>query len=140
MYKLFQHTYSPSYVMSVRYLRSKECFLVSRKEINPGRVRFYSKKMECDDECACECFSSFDDYLLLNHEVKKVELNDSNWQLSKCTCYTFFKKLICKHIVAVAVSKNLCQIDYGFQSIGVKKKPGRKKKAKSCWEKQAGDE
>ena len=39
---------------SVRYLRSKECFLVPRKEIYPERVRFYFIQMDFDDECVCE--------------------------------------------------------------------------------------
>ena len=122
---------------SIKHIKSQECFLVSRREVDSQRVRFYYKKIECDTQC--DCFEDFDDYVLLHHEVKKVELNEENWSLSRCTCYDFFKKLICKHIVTVAVSNNRCSIDYSFQNIGAKKKPGRKKKTKSCWERQIED-
>jgi SWIM zinc finger len=35
------------------------------------------------------------------------QLNDDNWKQATCTCPTFYKKYICKHIVGVALCLNI---------------------------------
>lgn len=62
----------------------------------------------------------------MNKSIKKVKLNKAEWQFSKCTCKTFFKYFLCKHIAALAVKTKFHEIGFSFKTLGIKKKPGRK--------------
>ncbi len=74
--------------------------MIIRKEISKERMRFFNEKYNCDDNC--DCFEDFDAYKILHQDVKVVNLNDNNWKLSTCSCYSFFKNYICHHIIAAA--------------------------------------
>lgn len=66
-----------------------------------------------------------------------VKFKQENWKLSSCTCYTYLKEFLCKHITIIALSKKLTEIPEKFKDsvIGCKPKPGRKKKAKDWYTK-----
>ena len=80
----------------------------------------------------------FDGLVSLMVRLNIVILNRSKWNESKCTCSTFLKNYICFHIIVVSVNENLLLIadKYKKIQIGLKKKPGRKSKAKKALEKQ----
>ena len=67
-----------------------------------------------------------------------VWLNEESWAKSTCTCYYYFKKYICCHIVTIAVNLNKTIIPAEFRDtvVGQKTKRGKKKKAKKALFKQ----
>ncbi len=112
-------------------------YLVAKANVKQENVDKYEDTMLCDDSCV-ECFDdiSFDDFVSLNNMICRVELDD-DWAKSSCTCFNFLKKYMCKHIIAVAVSLNIVQIDDKHKIINRKTKRGRKKKAKFALEFQS---
>lgn len=114
----------------VKFISELNCYLVSNKDVtNKDYARFYDS-LECDLECELkECFSSFDEFVELYRLIKRVTINKSTWELSKCTCYTYFKEFICKHIVFMAVNLKLTEMNYEYKKLGKKNKRGAKKKA-----------
>ena len=74
----------------------------------------------------------FDDYSNIVKMVCRVTVNLENWKLSKCICYEFQKKYICKHVIGLAIRLKLVvppthTINFAFNQ---KTKRGRKPTAK----------
>ena len=74
----------------------------------------------------------FDDYSNIVKMVCRVTMNLENWKLSKCICYEFQKKYICKHVIGLAIRLKLVvppthTINFAFNQ---KTKRGRKPTAK----------
>ena len=79
----------------------------------------------------------------INADVQKIGINApmfstwcvhfsvDNWLASKCTCPSFLKKNICKHVVGVASIKKCIRIPSECKNVELeeKAKPGRKKHA-----------
>ena len=67
-----------------------------------------------------------------------VCFNESSWANSICTCYFYFKKYICIHIVALAVNLGIIDIPakYRTTNIGCKTTKGRKKRAMDALKRQ----
>ena len=117
----------------IKYFKTENAYLITRFERE--LIEAYSDLFECDAQCE-ECFVDLNNYLNLNFKVKRVLFNTKNWMLSECTCKNFFKNFVCKHIILLAVKKNLTKIDYSYQIIGENPKRGKKSKAKSCFIRQ----
>lgn len=115
----------------VKYLTNENVYLLLNATQDKSNFEKFVESSECSLECEdlTSCFGSFSDFFLLNRLVKRVSLNSSCWQLSKCSCRTFFKQFICKHIVFLAVKRNLTEINYNFKRVGKKNKRGAKRKA-----------
>ena len=92
----------------------------------------YFELIECE-LTNCQCYRDtydFDQFLVLNQLIKRVKINKQRWQLSFCTCKSYLKEYICVHIIALAVKSKLIDIDHSYMTIGMRKRRGRKAKAK----------
>ncbi len=76
----------------------------------------------------------FDTYVISRNSVWKVDLNTTEWKKSSCTCPSFFKTYICKHICGIAIIQNLFLLPPEAKNIpiGEKRKRGRPSKAKKA--------
>ncbi|RNA39870.1 hypothetical protein BpHYR1_010387 [Brachionus plicatilis] len=54
----------------------------------------------------CE-WDNFQQFLETIQELRIVQLNQDNWKLSTCTCPSWFKHYICKHIIGIAYRERL---------------------------------
>ena len=81
---------------------------------------------------------NFDDLVGFMVRLNKVILNRSKWTESTCTCNEFLKNYFCFHIMVVAANEKLLVIPNKYKKIQIamKKKSGRKPKAKKALEKQ----
>ena len=59
--------------------------------------------------------------------LRLIQINESNWKISTCTCSSWAKKYICPHVIALAQRLHLCEFDYrGFQiPLGQNRNRGR---------------
>lgn len=121
----------------IRHVKNSSYYLVAKQNIKLEDLDRYEDLMFCDDSCI-ECFEniSFDDFISLNNIISRVELS-TDWKRSSCSCFTFLKKYMCRHIIAIAVSLNIIVIDDKHKIISRKTLRGRKKKAKSALELQS---
>lgn len=79
-------------------------------------------------------WKTYDRFLDSFHIYMVSFRNDDEWLSSTCTCPSFFKKYLCKHIVGMAILKKLAHVPAHIKSIkiGQKVKPGRPAKAKKA--------
>jgi hypothetical protein len=54
----------------------------------------------------CE-WESFQDFQQSFQEIRVVQLIEVNWKLSTCTCPSWFKHYMCKHIIGIAYRQQL---------------------------------
>ncbi|CAF1119861.1 unnamed protein product [Brachionus calyciflorus] len=104
-------------------------------------ITYYN--IDCDEYCllnGCESLDSLDftKFVEKNESVRMVKFNKENWKLSSCTCSTYLKEFLCKHILIIALSLKLTEIPEKFRDsvIGCKPKPGKKKKAKNWFDRE----
>ena len=74
---------------------------------------------------------NFDSFVECIIKVKIIQLNNSKWSDSICSCSWYMKNYFCYHLIALAVNEGLVEIpnEYKNIAIGAKPKRGRKKKA-----------
>ena len=74
-------------------------------------------------------FEEFDELMAEMSKLRLVKLDKNNWKLSSCTCKWYLKHYMCKHIIVVAVRKNLYTLDPRAEQIpvGQNRKRGRPK-------------
>lgn len=82
-------------------------------------------------------WESFDEYIQQGfNQFYLVHLSKSNWKCcSICSCPSFFKQNICKHVIALAIREKLYEVPSSFNPQTLanhKKKPGRPKVAKKA--------
>ena len=67
------------------------------------------------------------------NNVSEVTLNRHEWSKSTCTCCYFLKNYSCYHVLVMALKLEFTEIPFKFRNVPIlqKKKPGRKKIAKS---------
>lgn len=53
----------------------------------------------------------FDCFVNCAFSVWKVKVNRADWKKGSCTCPTFYKKYVCKHLAGVAIIKELLKVD-----------------------------
>ena len=79
---------------------NKFCFIPStsssHKPIREEEITNYFKKTENPK------FRTFENYINFTTRMWVVNYNEE-WQTSTCTCLTFLKTFICKHILAIAI-------------------------------------
>lgn len=70
-------------------------------------------------------------------EINRVDCKNE----SKCTCYSFLKENLCKHILGLAIRLNLCEVPATAitNKLSQKRKRGRKTKAEKALLIQAKD-
>ncbi|RNA26617.1 hypothetical protein BpHYR1_005017 [Brachionus plicatilis] len=54
----------------------------------------------------CE-WNSFQHFVDTFQELRIIRLNEDNWRLSTCTCPSWFKHYMCKHIIGIAFRDRL---------------------------------
>jgi hypothetical protein len=118
--------------------RRDTTFLIGDKE-TPDAVFLKYNQTICKHENLTEKFSSFEELRSVTRQVKHVKMNRENWVFSECSCSSFFKFFMCKHIAYLAIKLKLAVLDEGFKHIGAKTKRGRKKKAAGALERQDED-
>ena len=93
-------------------------------DITKNLCRDYLKKNDQLD------FSSFDQLEEHQQNLHTIKINQKQWQLSECTCYTWSKNLKCKHVIAIASRLNLCSFDQIAMNLPLepKKRRGRRPK------------
>jgi hypothetical protein len=64
------------------------------------RKQYLSMISECNWAC-------FDDFAAEFQEIRVIDLDRDNWKLSKCSCPSWHKHYMCKHIIAVAYNEDL---------------------------------
>ena len=76
----------------------------------------------------------FDTYIRHQNSIWMVTFNTTNWKTSSCTCPTFFKTYLCKHIVGVALMSKLFAVPPEAKAIplGQKRKRGRPAKSRKA--------
>ena len=119
----------------IKYLTDFDMYLISDNEKNEDSFDLAYEMIVCETEC-CDCYKDhydFDQFTQLNLFVRRVKLNKDKWQLSTCTCIDYLKFYICEHIICLSVKFKLAKIDFSFNNIGMKKKRGRKPKAKDWY-------
>ena len=75
-------------------------------------------------------WDSFDEFLSSFQQLRIIKLNEENWKLSTCTCPSWFKHYMCKHIIGISYYQGLfdefpieaCEI-----ALGKSRPPGRPK-------------
>lgn len=74
-------------------------------------------------------WNSFDSYAKFINSIRSVSINDSNWQLSVCSCPYWQKNFVCKHTVGIANKLNLNTFPGLNLNIEANAKRGRRKQA-----------
>jgi uncharacterized Zn finger protein len=81
-----------------------------------------------------ECkWKSFEEFRNCAFGYWKITLpsdaNDTNWKQSTCTCPVYFKQYMCKHIIAICLSRKLTKAPHEAKQIkfGEQRKAGRPK-------------
>ncbi|RNA06109.1 hypothetical protein BpHYR1_016637 [Brachionus plicatilis] len=118
-----------------KYKRFDDVYLLSR-HVDKGYDKFYDG-LECDESCleegSCEYYDgmTFDKFIEKNHEIRIVKFYTENWIQCTCTCYTYLKEFLSKHILVICLTKKILKIPEKFYDsiIDCKPKPGIKKKA-----------
>ena len=74
-------------------------------------------------------WKTFDDFVNSEFNMWQLKLHEDNWRSSCCTCPSFLKHYICKHIIGMAVHKNPYEFPDTVKCIplGQQRKPGRPK-------------
>lgn len=103
-------------------------YLVASNDVDNLTFEKFLDQFECDLECVASCLIdkdiSFNEYCKLNRLVKRVNINKSDWMLSTCTCYGYYKAFACK-----AVKLKIIPMNLEFNKLNKKNKKGAKKKA-----------
>lgn len=75
---------------------------------------------------------SLDEFKKFAFAYYTVEMPSNNWRKGSCTCPSFYKMFICKHLVGMAMRYRLVEPPLAAKSVplGQKRKRGRPKKAK----------
>ncbi|CAF0960439.1 unnamed protein product [Brachionus calyciflorus] len=126
---------------TVKYVKADELYLLSKfKSVDFDE---FLDNIDCDEYCflnGCESLDGLDftKFVEKNESVRMVKFNKENWKLSSCTCSTYLKEFLCKHILIIALSLKLTEIPEKFRDsvIGCKPKPGKKKKAKNWFDRE----
>ena len=60
--------------------------------------------------------------------------NAEEWRKTTCTCPSFFKNYICKHIIGISIRLKYCKVPPEAKNvkIGTKRKRGRPSKARKA--------
>ena len=77
-------------------------------------------------------WTTFDSYVTHSNEMWTIDFNSQSWHLSSCNCLHYKKRHHCKHIIEIALRKNIIEIPasyYGGCIIGQKPKKGRPPRA-----------
>ena len=79
-------------------------------------------------------FKTFDEFYNICFSIWCTKLNRDDFRKSTCTCPSYFKHYICKHIIGIAAIEKLIKIPCQAKSlpIGAKPKPGRPPAAKKA--------
>ncbi len=87
-------------------------------------------------------WDTYDDYLVQIRKIRYVSINESNWKMSKCSCWFWSKNYKCKHMLAICNRKTLFDYLPVHKSIkiGRKRRPGRPKLTTKALEHQQDDE
>jgi hypothetical protein len=91
-----------------------------RRESEPEKEEEQEKeKIETTkiiDKATCKSFiqtiskcewESFHDFEQSFQQLRVVQLNEDNWKLSTCTCPSWFKHYMCKHIIGISYRQKL---------------------------------
>ena len=94
----------------------KQCgddFYVSASDGHPislEAVNAYEKQMK---KCDWKVFAEFADCAFGLWKITlKSDSNETNYKNGTCTCPTYFKQFICKHIIGIAIVKNMSNVMY----------------------------
>jgi hypothetical protein len=70
---------------------------------------------------------TFDDFVKCAFSVRKITLDRTNWRKSTCTCPTYFKKYLCKHVIGLALIHKQFAVRMAAknQPLGTKRGRGR---------------
>jgi len=76
--------------------------------------------------------AKFDTLKQWRSRLDVVQLNEENWKDSSCSCSTFQKEYLRKHLIGIAALKGLYQFPDNAKTdlIGKRRKPGRPRKVK----------
>jgi hypothetical protein len=95
------------------------------------KLQLYSRFIFLDNDLNID----FDKCIDLTTTCRTIILNSENWELSQCSCPTFNKKYMCKHIIFVALNNERTRIPVKVSKsilLPKKVKPGPKPKAKKA--------
>ncbi len=69
----------------------------------------------------------FDTYAKSQKRLWKITEENGNWEGSTCTCFTFLKQFICKHVLGIAIRQKKFTVRPEAKNIpiGQKRKRGR---------------
>ena len=100
---------------------------ITNKDIKEYRTAFEKRR-----------FNNFDEYYNICFSTWSTTLNREDFRKSTCTCPSFFKHYICKHIIGVAAMEKLVVIPCQAKSapIGEKMNRGRPPAAKKALQRQ----
>ncbi|CAF0833110.1 unnamed protein product [Brachionus calyciflorus] len=122
----------------IKYIKDHDLYFNADVQTCNESFELVFEMLDCKIS-GCQCFREhydFDQFILVNREIKRVYVNNSKWEFSTCTCKDYLKEYICKHIIAVTTKLKLNSIDYSYKDIGNKAKKGRKEQAKEWFVKQ----
>jgi len=79
-------------------------------------------------------FDEFNDYLKQSNKLHYISINETNWKLSKCSCWWWCKNFKCKHVIGICSRLKLLKFETVHKSIPIGKTrgPGRPKLTKSA--------
>jgi len=114
-----------------------------------GRTLYYiqpngkPKLRECDlilheKQSKIKSWRSFDKYAAAQTRIWKMEMEGEDWESATCTCPSYWKNYICKHILGIAIRLNIFSVIPAAKNVplGQKRKRGRPAKAKKALLKQ----
>lgn len=78
-----------------------------------------------------EMHETYDEFIKSIFQIYQIKFdeNAANWKSATCTCPSFYKKFICKHIIATAFKLKILNHDENDEPIEKKRKRGRPKLA-----------
>ena len=79
-------------------------------------------------------WQTFDTYVKSQSQHWKVVIEGTDWEHASCTCKSFQKDFICKHVLGIAIRLNVHHVRPEAKNvpIGEKRKRGRPKKCKKA--------
>lgn len=109
------------YILSERESERKEKRVQS---VEQAEALFYS--------CSASSFAMYESDF--HQTIYQLEFVESNWMESTCTCPSFMKSVICKHILTIGILRKVikCPVEVNPTILGQKPKRGRTKNAKSA--------
>ena len=99
-----------------------------------SNIDYEANKQICKSFIETNVWVSFDEYSSFIESIRFVILNQSQWELSICSCAYWNNNLICKHTIAVVNHLNLNQFPALNLNIEAHTKRGRRKQAAQALE------